>query len=113
MDDRGEETLKILSLRSRIYLFFYREFENYSIKNECRHTVTPVLASAFKDYKSFSEKVGVFRRNLYKFGDIFGDSSETFGDRSGHPHPSNNMAFALPKISHNLVAAALHLELYS
>jgi hypothetical protein len=34
MDDRGEETLKILSPQSRIYLFFYHEFEKYSIIHE-------------------------------------------------------------------------------
>ena len=34
------------------------------------------------NYEAFSEKVGVFRRNLYKFVDIFGELSETFGDGS-------------------------------
>ena len=48
-----------------------------------KHSANPVLT--FKDYEVFSEKVGIFRRNLYKFGDIFGDSSETFGDGSDQP----------------------------
>ena len=48
-----------------------------------KHSANPVLT--FKDYEAFSEKVGIFRRNLYKFGDIFGDSSETFGDGSDQP----------------------------
>ena len=37
-------------------------------------------SKAFKDYEAFSEKVGVFRRNLYKFVEIFGDALETVGD---------------------------------
>ncbi len=45
---------------------------------EGKHSVYPV--TTFKDYEAFSENVGDFRRNLYKFVDIFGDSSETFGD---------------------------------
>ncbi len=48
-----------------------------------KHSANHVLT--FKDYEAFSEKVGIFRRNLYKFGDIFGDSSETFGDGSDQP----------------------------
>ena len=39
------------------------------------HSVNPV--STFSVYEAFFEKVGDFRRNLYKFGDIFGDSLET------------------------------------
>ena len=50
---------------------------------QSKHSANPVLT--FKDYEVFSEKVGIFRRNLYKFGDIFGDSSETFGDGSDQP----------------------------
>ena len=37
------------------------------------HSVTSVLT--FKDNEAFSEKVGFFQGNLYKFGDIFGEPS--------------------------------------
>ena len=50
---------------------------------QCKDSIKPV--STFNDYKAFSEIVGVFRRNLYSFGDIFGDSSEMFGGSSVHP----------------------------
>ena len=43
-----------------------------------KHSVNPV--STFKGYEAFSEKVGDFRRNLYKFGVIFGELSERVGD---------------------------------
>ena len=56
-----------------------------------KHSLTTYRHSkAFKGYETFSEKVGVFRRNLYKFGDIFGESSETFGDSSSHLSSNKN-----------------------